>query len=141
MRRRVWIGPACLAAAALALAGCGGGGGLSGDHEGPTSLRIESFPPYAAPDLGGGDWTLRCDPAGGTLPGAAKACAALIAKPSLLEPPACEGGMITDQRALRITGTFRGQRVDFSRKGDAIGGCMGDQDAVGAALAALGRSP
>jgi hypothetical protein len=135
MGRRAWIGPACVAAAALALAGCGGGGG----QEGPTRLRIESFPPYAAQDLGGGDWTLRCDPAGGTLPGAAKACAALLAKPSILEPPSCEGGMITDQRALRITGTFRGQRVDFSRNGDAIGGCMGDQDAISAALAALGR--
>src|SRR5262245_63683228 len=78
MRRRVWIAPACLAAAGLGLAGCGGGGA----QEGPTRLHIESYPPYAAPDLGGGDWTLRCDPPGGTLPGAARACAALVAKPS-----------------------------------------------------------
>lgn len=64
-------------------------------------------------------WTLTCDPAGGTLPAAAKACAQLTAG-SFAPTPA--GTACTDiyggPEQGTVKGTFRGTPVDasFSRK-------------------------
>jgi len=140
--------PALAAALVLALgalAGCGDGEGTGGTPTGttaaagPTSLQVQLYPPYG-PDIRVGEWTLTCDPAGGTLPtDAAAACQALLADPSLLEPPACRGEMITDQRGLRVTGTLNGQPVDYQRGTSAIGECTEDQASISAVLQALGN--
>ena len=131
-----------------ALAGCGDDAGTgvpsAGPTDeatvsrGPTALEIDLYPPYG-PDVRVGNWTLTCEPADGTLPNAEAACDALLADPSVLQPPACEGEMITDQRSLRVTGTLRGQPIDYQRGTSSIGECTGDQDSISAVLEALGN--
>ena len=66
-------------------------------------------------------WTLRCDPAGGSLPRAARACRTLGALRSPFRP--VPPGSICTQvyggpAVARVRGTFRGRRVDtrFDRR-------------------------
>jgi hypothetical protein len=61
-------------------------------------------------------WTLSCDPAGGTHPQAAAACAQLAAAPGDPFAPTPKGMMCSmifggDQKAT-VTGTYRGRPVD-----------------------------
>lgn len=67
-------------------------------------------------------WTLTCDPAGGTHPDPAAACAALAAKGATAMPAVAEDMMCTQQyggpQTAKITGTWKGEAVNasFSRK-------------------------
>jgi hypothetical protein len=59
-------------------------------------------------------WTLRCAPAGGTLPNAAAACRRLaaLAAPFAPTPKGMACTMIYGgPQAARVTGTFRGRRI------------------------------
>jgi hypothetical protein len=60
-------------------------------------------------------WTLRCDPAGGTLPRAASACrrlAAIPVNPFAPTPPRTACTMIYGgPQVARVRGSFRGRRV------------------------------
>jgi hypothetical protein len=66
-------------------------------------------------------WTLTCDPAGGTHPDPAAACAALEAKGKTALPPVPKDMMCTQQfggpQTAKITGTWKGEPVNatFSR--------------------------
>ena len=108
--------------AALTGATCAGGAGAAA-----TELTITAWP--EGRDRGGGrTWTLRCNPTGGTLPRAARACALLAA---LERPftPIPRGAICTQiyggpQEAF-VRGTYRGRRVwaRFNR----AGGCEIDR--------------
>lgn len=104
--------PVVLATAAA----CGGDGSNVEQTHSTTSLQIRvRSSPGAHPHT----WTLRCDPAGGDLPHAAKACAAL-AKAKHPFAPVPKGQMCSmiyggPQRAT-ITGTWRGTHVDAKYK-------------------------
>ena len=70
-------------------------------------------------DSGDGTWsrvTLRCDPAGGTHPRRARACAALLAAGRGVLAPVPPDRMCTQQyggpERARITGVWRGKTVD-----------------------------
>jgi len=82
---------------------------------GPTSLRIRVWPD--GPAGASTAWTLRCAPAGGTLPRSAHACRVLasLASPFAPVPPgvACTQIYGGPDEAL-VAGTFRGRRV-FAR--------------------------
>jgi hypothetical protein len=80
----------------------------------PTELRIAVWAKGRDAGLAPKRWTLRCEPAGGTLPSAARACARLFANAAAIRPVPPEtvctqiyGG---PQEAL-VSGTLRGRRV------------------------------
>jgi hypothetical protein len=84
-----------------------------------TSLRIDVWPDGTAVDRR--TWTLRCAPAGGTLPQRAAACRRLasLANPFASVPGDAVCTMIYGGPArARVTGTFEGRRVwtTFTRK-------------------------
>lgn len=79
---------------------------------GRTDLRLTVWP--QGRDGPSHTWTLRCDPAGGTLPRTARSCQMLASLPDPLAPippgTACTqvyGG----PQVARVTGEFRGRRV------------------------------
>jgi hypothetical protein len=79
---------------------------------GGTSLRIAVWPQGAegAPHT----WTLRCNPARGTLPQRGRACRRLaaLAAPFAPTPPGTACTMIYGGPQLaRVTGTFRGRKL------------------------------
>ena len=98
--------------ALLAAVGCGAGESApAAGSSGATDLKISYWPEGRASGTPQ-KWTLRCSPAGGTLPQAAAACRKLgaMARPFA---PIPKDAMCTDvyggpQVAL-ITGTFRGR--------------------------------
>lgn len=97
-----------VAVAALTGATCAGGASAA-----RSELTITAWPDGA--DRGvSRTWTLRCDPVGGTLPRAARACAALAAleRPFVPVPRVaiCTQQYGGPQEAL-VRGTFRGRRV------------------------------
>ena len=63
-------------------------------------------------------WTLTCDPAGGTHPDPAAACAALAAKGATAMPAVDKDMMCTQQfggpQTAKITGTWKGEAVNAS---------------------------
>jgi len=94
-----------------AVVGCGSSS--AGTLAGPTSLRIAYF------DNGRGEdattsWTLRCDPAAGTLPRRAAACQKLDTMKNPFAPPPkdlqCTQIYGGPGQAV-ITGTYEGKRV------------------------------
>ena len=113
-----------LAIVPVLIAGCG-----SGDDE-------ETVTPKAPASQSGGSvttdltivsndgkgktetWQLTCDPAGGTHPTAAAACAALEAKGKTAFPPVPKDMMCTQQyggpQTAKITGTWKGEPVNAS---------------------------
>lgn len=106
----------------LVLTGCGEGG-AGGDvttaEPAGTSLEITLHPGEGAPSE---EWSLSCEPAGGTHPDPDAACATLDGlDPSVMEPVPPDQ-MCTQiyggPQAATISGTWNGQPVDasFSRE-------------------------
>src|SRR5687767_10878603 len=100
----------CVLAAAV---GCGTGAGSTGASSGPTSLTI-TYWPQGQTKPAAGTWTLRCAPAGGTLPRPGRACAKLAALPKPFAPTPKDMACIElyggPQTAV-VKGTFRGERI------------------------------
>jgi Subtilisin inhibitor-like len=102
-----------LIAVAIALVGCGASAGAPAQSAPPTSLTITYWPQ----GVGKGTatkWTLRCNPAGGTLPRAAAACRQLASMRDAFAPTP-KDVFCTEQyggpQAAVISGTFRGKRL------------------------------
>lgn len=128
VRRRTG-GPLLLALAILPalIAGCAGG---SDETVTPAGQESQTGAPVSTDltivvDDGNGKtetWTLTCDPAGGTHPDTAAACAALEAKGKTALPPVPKDRMCTQiyggPQTAKITGTWNDEPVDasFSRK-------------------------
>jgi hypothetical protein len=79
-----------------------------------TSLRVTYWPDAAKPGVSS-SWTLRCNPASGSLPRPARACARLLAGGAKLFAPTPKNLPCTDiyggpQRA-RVAGTVLSRRV------------------------------
>jgi hypothetical protein len=107
MRAAALIG--VLAAAAV---GCGVGSGATAATP-SADLRITVWP-QGRGHGGATAWTLRCSPAGGTLPRRAAACTKLATMSSPFAPLP-KGQVCTEQyggpQQALVTGTFRGRRV------------------------------
>lgn len=117
----------CMIAVAglAAVAACGStaapGSGSTGPGSAPkASLNISV---QGAPGTAAKHWTLRCDPAGGTHPHPAAACAALLAVKNPFAKPKrhqmCPMIMASSKR-MSISGTWYGQKV---HKTIVDGGC------------------
>lgn len=111
-----------LLALVAALGACGSGS--SAGATGETSLTVRYWP--NGRDAGERvTWTLRCDPARGTLPRPVRACTRLAAGGTRLFAPDPKNVVCTQiyggPQVARITGTFRGRSVaaSFSR----VDGC------------------
>jgi len=85
-----------------------------------TSLKITFWSDSSKP-LGRWSWTLRCNPAGGSLQKPTRACTRLLARGVKLFAPVPKSSVCTEiyggpQRA-RVVGTLKGQpvRATFSR--------------------------
>jgi hypothetical protein len=137
MKRRIVPFPAALLVAATVLGGCGGGTSstpptTTAPAAKPSTLTIKLHPG----NLMGAkehDYTLTCAPAGGTLPDAAKACAALSASVTLLAPTAECPIRVGDVGSQEVTGTWQGAPLAL-----AFHGCAGDEDRWPKLAAALG---
>jgi hypothetical protein len=111
-------GALALAVLAAALVGCG-----SESSAGPgdgTSLTVTYWP--RGPEGGAKQtWTLRCDPAGGSLPRPAAACRKLATDPALLAEPVPPSTVCAQiyggPQTARVTGKVDGEQVSaaFSR--------------------------
>jgi hypothetical protein len=105
-------GVVVIALAALALVASGS---LQAGTATTTTLRISYWDRGPMTDEPDSTWTLRCGPAGGTLPQPARACARLAAGGAKLVAPVPAGTFCTEiwggpQRA-RVVGTIEGTRV------------------------------
>ena len=105
---------ALLIALVLALVGCGAGStAVSATGTATTDLKITYWPQGAGVGTAT-RWTLRCAPAGGTLPGAGAACRKLgeMQRPFATMPG---GTMCTQEyggpQVAVIAGTFRGGKL------------------------------
>ena len=103
---------ALLIAVLVAAVGCGASQGASSAT--PATQLTISFWPEGRGTGAPTKWTLRCNPAGGTLPRAAAACRQLLELPKPFAPLR-RGLICTDQyggpQQALITGTFKGARV------------------------------
>ena len=103
---------ALLIAVLIAAIGCGAGQGTAGST--PATALTISFWPEGRDSGTPEKWTLRCNPAGGTVPRSAAVCRQLLA---LTKPfaPTRKTLVCTDlyggPQQATITGTFRGDRV------------------------------
>jgi hypothetical protein len=102
---------------ALFLAGCGSEeAGAPPPAEPATRLTVTVWP-QGREQGGEQEWTLECDPAGGTHPSPEAACAALAKSPGALEPVPADA-MCTmifgGPEEARIEGTLDGRAVDAS---------------------------
>ena len=97
-----WIAVALVVAAS----GCHGGSG-----SGATTLNVAFGPDDGSRGLV--VFTLRCDPPGGSMPAPAVACARIMGRPRLVNPPpsgvTCSPGV--GQWAVTIAGSDRGESV------------------------------
>lgn len=145
MKRTAGVMMAHLLVLAAALSGCGRENGVgSGDAERTappqTELTITVTPSPEAPPR---EWTLRCEPPGGTHPAPDAACAALheTADPFAPVPPdaVCTQIYGGPQEAT-ITGVWRGEQVRASY--DRTNGCeISRWDAIEAVLQPQDVSP
>ena len=110
-----------LLALAAALGACGSG---SSAAPGETSLTVRYWP--NGRDAGARTtWTLRCEPARGTLPRPGRACTRLTSEGSKLFAPVPKNTVCTQiyggPQVARVLGTLRGEEVSasFSR----VDGC------------------
>ena len=106
---------AMLIALLVAAVGCGAGQSASTASESPTSLQISFYPEGRGPDTAEPKvWSLRCNPAAGTLPRRATACERLgqLSAPfrSVDKNMACTEIYGGPQQAV-VSGTFRGNRL------------------------------
>jgi hypothetical protein len=112
MRRFTCISTVALLAAAAAACGSGMSGGSNTAPSMPSArLEIVISPGLvASPEVR--RHKLTCQPAGGTVPHPAAACAALARNPHLLDPlpPECHK-IVPDAGSRSITGQFEGRRV------------------------------
>jgi hypothetical protein len=123
-RRRVTAALA-LAALPFLVAGCGAASSDTVTPQAPassTGAGVNTNLTIVVVDNGKTDnWTLSCDPAGGTHPNPTAACAALTAKGRTAIPPVAKDVMCTQiyggPQTAKITGTWQGQPVNatFSR--------------------------
>jgi hypothetical protein len=100
-----------LLALVAAVSACGG-------HTTATSLRITV---WNGPHVR--EFTLRCEPSGGSAPQPASICAELRRSPKMLARGRALGNScpgVEVRRAVRVKGRYRGKRVDA---GFSIGGC------------------
>jgi hypothetical protein len=104
---------AVVIAALVAAVGCGAGSSATTTVTSRTSLSITVWPEGRA-EGNPTKWTLRCSPAGGTLPRPAEACRKLAAMPSPFAPPR-KGLVCTEQyggpQQAVVTGTHQARRV------------------------------
>jgi Subtilisin inhibitor-like len=111
---------AAVAMAGLALAGCGSVAAPSGPSGGGSSPAAAPRASLAVTVLNGpgkktSHWTLRCDPAGGTHPDAAQACAALLALKNPFAPVAAGQDcpmILASSRRVTFVGTWFGAKVN-----------------------------
>jgi hypothetical protein len=107
---------AVLIAAVIAAVGCGAGSSATPPGTGGSSATSLSITYWAEGRAEGNPikWTLRCNPAAGTLPKRGTACTKLSALKNPFAPPA-KGVECTQQyggpQQAQVTGTFRGKRV------------------------------
>jgi hypothetical protein len=103
---------AALIAVLLAAVACGAGQGTAGSTP-ETALTI-TFWPDGRDDDESKRWTLRCDPAGGTMPRAAATCRHLLALSKPFAPQkknlVCTDIFGGPQQAV-IAGRFKGDRI------------------------------
>lgn len=99
-----------LAAACSTAAPPSGGGQVAMNPASKAKLQVvENMP--------GGQtrhWSLRCDPAGGTMPNAAAACRLLATDATILHPRATHimcSKIMADARTFTITGTWHGTKL------------------------------
>jgi Subtilisin inhibitor-like len=104
---------AIVIAALVAVVGCGAGSAAQNASPAPTDLRITVWPGGRA-EGGARSYTLRCDPASGSLPRAATACSKLGTLPRPLAPVSrdavCTEQYGGPQQAL-VTGRLRADSV------------------------------
>lgn len=111
-------GVVVLALASLALVACTS---LQAGTPASTSLRISYWESGSLTSTPDSVWTLRCNPARGTLPRPARACAQLAAGGAKLFAPLPRGIVCTEiyggPQLARVVGTVAGKRVwaTFSR--------------------------
>ncbi len=102
-----------LIALVVAAVGCGAGQSAKGGATPVTQLSI-SFWPEGRGTEAPAKWTLRCDPAGGTVPRAAGVCRQLYAIATPFAPRrkdiVCTDQYGGPQQAL-ISGTYKGNRI------------------------------
>ena len=100
-------------AALVAAVGCGAGSSATTATSSRTSLTITVWPEGRA-EGNSNRLTLRCAPAGGTLPRAAEACRKLAAMPNPFAPPrkdlVCTEQYGGPQQAV-VSGTYQARRV------------------------------
>jgi len=113
-----------LAACGIAAAACGSAAApASGTHGGGSSATATSAAKVSltVTESGSGSagrhWTLRCEPAGGTYPDPAAACARLLRFKTIFNPAPrhvmCPM-IMADARTYIVYGTFLGQKVHQS---------------------------
>jgi hypothetical protein len=100
--------------ALLGIVGCGAGGtSPEAGSAGATELKI-TFWAQGRTAVTTGKWTLRCAPAGGTLPQAGAACLKLAGMQNPFAPVPRDA-ICTDQyggpQVALVTGTFRGRAL------------------------------
>jgi hypothetical protein len=107
-----------LAVLATALAGCGGDSSAGTSER--TSLTVTFWP--GEPQGGAKQtWTLRCNPAGGSLPRPAAACRKLASNPAAVADPVPPSTVCAQiyggPQTARVVGIVDGERVStaFSR--------------------------
>lgn len=111
--RAAWSAGAAVAASALVAAACGSAPAPAGGA-GPGAKVSLHMTFTASPGAPAVRYTLRCDPAGGTVPDPAAACTRLLTGASIFAPrPAhilCPMIMVSAARAT-VTGTYFGRSV------------------------------
>ena len=135
-QRHLSLVPAVLSAA-LALSACGTSATTApptttAPPEKPSSITIRLHPGNLA-NAKEHDYTLTCAPAGGTLPNAARACAALASNLTLLAPTAECPMRIADTGSEEVSGTWQGQPLAL-----AFHGCTGGEERWPRLAAVLG---
>jgi hypothetical protein len=103
-----------LTATLAVLVGCGAGSSTASTSATPSTQLKITYWPEGIGDGPAKTWTLRCNPAGGTLVRPGRACLKLAALTNPFAPPSPDL-MCTQQYGgpdqAQITGTYRGRRI------------------------------
>jgi hypothetical protein len=117
------LAAACGSAAAPASTPNSGGGSPSGTTTAAAKVSL-TVAVTGGQNSKAEHWTLRCEPAGGTYPDPAAACAKLLQLKTIFSPPPAHimcPMIMADARTYLVTGTFLGKRVHESI---VDGGCQ-----------------